>query len=215
MVNRRNRKPLKAKFIFAGIAVILIVSLTANLNLYFQETDTISNIAYLQRQSNGLQTQIANDNNQISQLLNETENLESQTTRFEKQIANLQNQTNDLKTENSELQTNNSKLQSQLSSLSEETIPPRLVTRLGATDMRFSYPGQSIRLYISGEVWNVGATMAENCSLHAILYQGSAVAKDTYVLLGDIAGGSFTDVTANIYYTGIALTNWTIIPENK
>lgn len=96
---------------------------------------------------------------------------------------------------------------------SQWEAPAKLVTRLGAYDMRYNYSGQDIRLYMTGEVWNVGTETAQNCSLHVILQQGDVVAADTYILLGNIAGGSFTDVARNIYYTGDALTNWTIIPE--
>lgn len=97
--------------------------------------------------------------------------------------------------------------------MNQGKVPARLVTRLGANDMRYNYTGSDIRLYISGEVWNVGTEAAQNCSLHVTLYQGNTVAKDTYIELGTINGGSFKDVAANIYYTGESLSNWTIIPE--
>ena len=45
------------------------------------------------------------------------------------------------------------------------------------------------------------------------LYQGETVANATYVELGTINAGSYVDVAADIYYSGEALTNWTIIPE--
>jgi len=79
--------------------------------------------------------------------------------------------------------------------------------------MRFNYTGQEIRLYISGEIWNVGTSAACNCRLHVTLYQGVTVAKDTYVELGTIDVGSYVDVASNVYYTGNALTNWTLTPE--
>ena len=59
----------------------------------------------------------------------------------------------------------------------------------------------------------LGTETALNCSLHVTLYQGITVAEDTYIRLGDIGGGSFVDVGKNIYYSGDALTNWTIIPD--
>jgi hypothetical protein len=34
------------------------------------------------------------------------------------------------------------------------------------------------------------------------------------VEMGTIKAGTYVDVAANIYYTGEALTDWTIIPEN-
>jgi len=79
--------------------------------------------------------------------------------------------------------------------------------------MRYDYPGQDIRLYISGEIWNVGTAAAQNCKLHVTLYQGDTVAKDTYIELGTINAGSFVDVASNVYYAGDALTNWTLVPE--
>ena len=70
-----------------------------------------------------------------------------------------------------------------------------------------------IRFYISGEVWNLGTGAARDCRLHVTLYQGETVANDTYVELGTINAGTYVDVATNIYYSGEALTNWTIIPE--
>jgi len=79
--------------------------------------------------------------------------------------------------------------------------------------MMFNYTGQETRLYISGEMWNVGTSAAHNCRLHVTLYQGVTVAKDTYIELGIIDVGSYVDVASNVYYTGNALTNWTLTPE--
>jgi hypothetical protein len=79
--------------------------------------------------------------------------------------------------------------------------------------MQYDYAGSDIRLYISGEVWNVGTDIARNCKLHVTLYRGGTVVKDTYIELGTINPATFREVATNIYYTGVALTNWTIIPE--
>lgn len=68
-------------------------------------------------------------------------------------------------------------------------------------------------LHVYGEIWNVGSDTAYNCRLHVILYQGSVVAKDTYVNLGTIFGENKKSVDANIYYNGDALTNRSITPE--
>jgi cell division protein FtsL len=125
---------------------------------------------------------------------------------LQKQAADLRNQINNLQNEKADLQ-------SQLSQLSQRPIVPKLATRLGATDMRYNYTGQTTRLYISGEIWNVGTAPAYNCRLHVTLYQGDIVANDTHIELGTIAAGSWKDVAANIYYEGVALTNWTIISE--
>jgi hypothetical protein len=122
----------------------------------------------------------------------------------------LQGQASELKTLANTLENETTELENQLSQLNQER--PRLVTRLGANDMRFDYPGQQIRLYISGEIWNVGTSIARNCKLQVILYQGGVVANATDIPLGIIDVGSYADVASNVYYTGNALTNWTLIP---
>ena len=125
--------------------------------------------------------------------------------------AALKEQASELHTLASTLENETAELEDQLDELGQEG--PRLVTRLGASDMRFSYTGQETRLYISGEMWNVGTSAAHNCRLHVTLYQGVTVAKDTYIELGIIDVGSYVDVASNVYYTGNALTNWTLTPE--
>jgi len=125
--------------------------------------------------------------------------------------AALRVQASELRTLTSTLQNETAELEDQLNQLSQEG--PRLVTRLGASDMRFNYTGQETRLYISGEIWNVGTSAARNCRLHVTLYQGGTIANDTYVELGTIDIGSYVDVASNVYYTGNALTNWTLTSE--
>jgi hypothetical protein len=128
---------------------------------------------------------------------------------LQKQAADLCDQINNLQSEKANLQT-------QLI----QTSAPKIITRLGATDVRSSpAPGHPwsgrIRLYVAGEVWNVGTAAAFNCSLHITLYQGDVVANETCVELDTIAEGSWKDVAVDIYYEGSALTNWTIIPESS
>jgi len=125
--------------------------------------------------------------------------------------AALREQASELRILTSTLQNETAELEDQLNQLSQEG--PRLVTRLGASDMRFNYTGQETRLYISGEIWNVGTSAARNCRLHVTLYQGGTIAKETYVEVGTIDVGSYVDVASNVYYTGNALTNWTLTPE--
>jgi len=125
--------------------------------------------------------------------------------------AALREQASELRTLTRTLENETAELEDQLNQLSQEG--PRLVTRLGASDMRFNYTGQETRLYISGEIWNVGTSAARNCRLHVTLYQGGTIAKETYVEVGTIDVGSYVDVASNVYYTGNALTNWTLTPE--
>ncbi len=130
---------------------------------------------------------------------------------IQKQIDVLTSQISDLKSEKANLQ-------DQLQTQQNRAGSPRLVTRLGAKDVRASpysnHPWSGrIRFYISGEVWNVGQVPAYNSTLHVVLFQGANVANDTYVMLGTIKPGSFVDVSADVYYEGNALTSWSITPE--
>lgn len=125
--------------------------------------------------------------------------------------AALKEQASELSTLTNTLGKETAELKDQLNQLSQEG--PRLITRLGARDMRFNYTGQETRLYISGEIWNVGTSAAHNCKLHVTIYQGITVANDTHIELDVIDAGAYVDVASNVYYTGNALTNWTLTPE--
>jgi hypothetical protein len=123
-----------------------------------------------------------------------------------------------LKTQTANLKKEKMNLQKTLETKQSKAEPPNLVTRLGAKDVRASpyanHPWSGrIRLYVSGEVWNVGRVPAYNCRLHVILYQGDTKANDTYVILGTINPGAFVDVAANVNYDGEALTNWAVTTE--
>jgi regulator of replication initiation timing len=205
-------KMLTQKFALAAITSVLIVSLASNVYFCLQQ-GVFATDSSLQEQVADLQSQLANLSNQTSSLQNENANLTSRIADLEGQAASLSNQTSSFQSDNSNLQDEKTNLQSQLSLLSQAKVPAKLVTRLGASDMRYNYSGQDLRLYITGEVWNVGTEAVQNCSLHVTLYQGYTVAKDTYIELGTINGGSYTEVARNIYYTGDKLTKWTITPE--
>jgi len=203
---------LTQKFALAAITAVLIVSLAAN--VYFCSLQNVfANDSSLQTQVANLRSQLASLSRQASSLQGENANLTARIGDLEGQAASLSNQTNNLQSESSRLLGEKANLQSQLSLLSQEKVPAKLVTRVGGSDMRYNYSGQQIRLCVTGEVWNVGTEAAVNCSLHVTLYQGVTVAEDTYIELGTIVGGSFTQVFRNIYYTGDALTNWTITPQ--
>jgi hypothetical protein len=125
--------------------------------------------------------------------------------------AALKVQASELNASKSSLENETTELKEQLNQLNQEG--PRLVTRIGARDMRFNYTGQETRLYISGEIWNVGTSAARNCKLHVTIFQGVTVARDTYIDLGTIDAGTYVDVASNVFYAGDALTNWTLTPE--
>ena len=169
----------------------------------------------LRKQAASLEALLANLRNQTSGFQNEKTSLETQIASLESQLENLHNQIKSLESENINLQNENANIQSQIN----QGGTPKIVTRIGATDVRQSpavgHPWSGrIRLYVSGEVWNVGSGVARNVRLHVILYQGGAVANETYIELGTINAGSWADAASNIYYAGDALTNWTIIPEH-
>ena len=201
-------KVLTQKSALATTMIVLIVSLAANVYPYSQPSDS-----GLQNQVTDLQNQLANLSSQAGILQSENANFTTRVADLEDQAAILGNQTNILQDENSKLLDEKVLLQSQLNQLSQQEVPATLVTRLGASDMRYNYSGQNLRLYITGEVWNVGTEAAKNSRLHVTLYQGDFAAVDTYIELGTINGGSYTEVAKNIYYSGSALTKWTIIPE--
>jgi hypothetical protein len=208
---------LKTKLALIVISVILVGSLAANAYFYALQQHGSAADNDLKKQAADLQSQLAILSNQTDSLHSEKTNLVTQLANLENQTANLQNQRDCLESENSKLQDENAAIQNQIDQI-RLTGPPKIVTRLGATDVR-STPAEGhpwsgvIRFYISGEVWNLGTGSALDCRLHVTLYQGETVANNTYVELGTINAGTYVDVAADIYYSGEALTNWTIIPE--
>jgi regulator of replication initiation timing len=205
---------LKTKLALIVVSVILVGSLVANACFYALQQHGLAADNDLKKQAADLQRQLSILSNQTSSLQSENANLLAEMADLEGQAANLRNQTGSLQSENSNLQSENAAIQNQI----DQIGTPKILTRLGATDVRSTpaagHPWSGvIRFYISGEVWNMGTGAAKDCKLHVTLYQGDAVANDTYVELGTINAGSYTDVAANIYYTGEALTNWTINPE--
>jgi len=209
---------LKTKLALIAISVVLLVSLAANGYFLTLQNGTEQNQRILKTQVTDLQAQLTNLTEQTNRLQNEKANLETQTADLQTQQASLSNQTENLRAENAYLQTENADLENQLSQIPVLQTAPKILTRLGTSDVRSSpYEGHPwsgvIRFYISGEVWNVGTANAHELRLHVTLYQWDAVANDSYVDLGTVEAGSYVQVTANIYYTGEPLTSWTIVPE--
>jgi hypothetical protein len=209
---------LKTKLALIVVSVILVGSLVANACFYALQQHGLAADNDLKKQAANIQSQLVILSNQTNNMQSEKTILKTQITNLENQIANLQNQTDSLQSENAHVQDENAAIQNQIDQI-RLTGAPKIVTRLGATDVRSTpaagHPWSGvIRFYISGEVWNMGTGAAKDCKLHVTLYQGDSVANDTYVEIGTINAGTYTDVAANIYYTGEALTNWTIIPEH-
>jgi regulator of replication initiation timing len=205
---------LKTKLALIVVSVILVGSLVANAYFYALQQHGLAAENDLKKQAADLQSQLSILINQTNSLQSEHANLSAEMADLEGQAANLRNKTASLQSENSNLQSENAAIQNQI----DQIGTPKILTRLGATDVRSTpaagHPWSGIiRFYISGEVWNIGTGAAKDCKLHVTIYQGEIVANETYVELGTINAGSYTDVAANIYYTGEALTNWTITPE--
>ena len=206
---------LKSKLMM-GCIIILVFSLIGNIILYNQLF--ISDpITYRREQITNLQNQITDFQKQSRNLQNEIDQLKTQIKPLEKQIDDLNYEIINLQKENDFLVNEKTNLEGQLNQLvlADQGKTATLVTRLGARDMRYNYSGQDLRLYISGEVWNVGQVEAKNCRLYVTLYQGENVANDTYISLGNLKPGSYVDVAQNIYYSGNALTDWKIVPESE
>jgi regulator of replication initiation timing len=208
---------LKTKLALIAISVILLVSLAAN-GYFFTLRNGMDQNLSLKKEVTDLQTQLANLKEQTNLLQNEKASLETQAADLQSQEANLSNQTDNLQAENAYLQTENADLENQLSHIPVPKTAPKILTRLGPSDVRSSpfegHPWSGvIRFYISGEVWNVGTADAHDCRLHVTLYQVDAVANDSYIDLGTVEAGSYVEVSSNIYYSGEPLTSWTIIPE--
>ncbi len=209
----------KFKYAFAIVILILALSLAVNSYLFFQEPHFESDESF-QKQLENLEIQVTNLAKQVTELQKDKSIIENYLTTLESQALTLPNKIIGLQTENFELRNEIENLQQRIDEESQP-IPngtPKIVTRLGTTDVRTTpAPGHPwsgiIRFYISGEVWNVGTGPARNCRLHVTLYQGNIIANETYIELGTIAAGYYKDVSENIYYDGTALTNWTINPE--
>lgn len=208
---------VKTKPALLALSAVLLVSLAANAYFIAQQNGVEQN-RILKTEITDLQTQLANLQEQTNLLQNEKTSLQTQASDLAKQETSLSNQTQTLQAENANLQIETTELENQLSNLPNAQGFPKILTRLGTSDVRSSpaegHPWSGvIRFYVSGEVWNVGTADAHDCRLHVTLYQVDAVANDTYIDLGTIEAGSYVEMNSNIFYSGSPLTNWTIIPE--
>ncbi len=212
-------KSMNPKIAVAALAVLLLLAFSANALQYA-----------------GSQTQkseIEGTTTQLEESLLYAETLESERASLQTQIVNLTRQLLVLQNQYLELSSNYSKIAFELSDLQREAENlrrnnvdlqtqlydqgPRLITKLGTTDVRIdhtAYHSNQTRLFIEGEVWNIGGRPAINSRLHVILYQDTYATNDTYVQLGTINGLDCAYVRTDIYYyTGARLTSWKIIPE--
>jgi len=163
--------------------------LEGNITLLNQtQTWLEGNITYYNSQIASKDAQIASLQNQVSNLNSQINSLNAQIADLQNQIANLQNQINSLK------------------------APKLISVDLKAEDNRPWF--QTPYLHVYGYVCNVGTNTAFNSKIHVVAYQsGGVVAINTYINLGTIYGESWRRVDANIYYSGDALTSWTLTLE--
>ncbi len=213
-----DAKNVNSKIPMVILAVFLVTSLGTNALQYVsnnaQQNDfagVANSLDEAQSQVRNLEAEKASLHIQIANLAEQVSSLQNQTLDIASQRGNLTNEICSLQTENDNLKRENTDLQNQLYEKG-----PRLITKLGTTDViidHTAYHSNQTRLFIEGEVWNIGAQAANNCSLHVILYQGSNVTNDTYIQLGTINALDCASVRTDIYYyTGERLTNWEIMP---
>jgi hypothetical protein len=88
---------------------------------------------------------------------------------------------------------------------------PKLVMDLGYEDVRPISETPYIHIYCI--TINVGTNTAYNCRLHLVAYQHSITAVNTYITLDTIEGESWGHVDKKVYYSGVAITSYTIVPE--
>ncbi|MDG6223446.1 MAG: hypothetical protein QCH99_09325, partial [Candidatus Bathyarchaeota archaeon] len=84
---------------------------------------------------------------------------------------------------------------------------PGVILLVGATDIRTD---GTPRLWITGEVRNIGIKDVANVRLNVTLYQGDVVANQTFIEVGYIPAGSNSLVHENVFYAGEVLTDWDI-----
>ena len=203
-MNDYAKKSRGLKIALVVVSILLIASFGANLYFYTTHSITVSRLTterdVLNQQINDLTTERDNLEDQVNSLITERESLKQQ-------IKDLVNERDPLKSQIVSLQNQITDLEDEVNRLKS----PKLVTTLSVTDQRPWF--QTPYLQISGEVWNVGSDTAYGCRLHVILYQGSAIAEDTYISLGTINGESYRNVDSKIFYAGSELTDIDIIPQ--
>jgi hypothetical protein len=68
-------------------------------------------------------------------------------------------------------------------------------------------------VHFTGQVCNVGTNAALNCKIHVIAYQGTDVAFTTDIPLGNINGESSVNCDKTEYYSGSAITDYSVTLE--
>lgn len=225
----------KARYTYRNVAIalgivclILIIGLVAAYATYTpminSRDDTIvtkvNQMQTVTSEKDQLQTWLDGNKTELNTIIAERDQLQSwldgnityynsQINSLNSQVANLQNQISSLNSQISSLNSQIESLESQIDSLK---APKLIKVNLRADDNR-PWLGTPY-LHVYGYICNVGSNLAYNCKLNVIAYQsGGVVAIDTYINLGAISGESWTSIDSDIYYSGSALTSWTITPE--
>jgi len=159
----------------------------------------------LQNQVNTLNAQITSLNAQISTLNNWLNGNVTALANANTQISNLNASLNGNVTALATANIQIASLNSQLTSLN---APNLVQINLVGSDNRPLL--QNAYLLVTGYECNVGTNPAYNSQIHVVAYQGSVVAIDTYINLGTILGHGWHISNQNVYYTGSALTNYTL-----
>jgi len=207
-----NKKNTGLKVAVIIVSAFLVVSIIINVYFYTRQYG-----------DNGLETRVVNLQNQLDDLTINHQNyvsdyshsnieydvLENDRDSQQSKVTNLQSDIDQLENVVEQQENEIDQLQDEIDGLKA----PKLMTRLGANDVRPLFSASYME--ISGTVWNVGTNTAYDCRIHIVLYQGSTVAKATYIDLGSIDGETWKDVTEKIYYEGSAITNWEMDIEYK
>ena len=210
-MNDHVNKNTALKIVVAIVSTLLIVTTFTSIYLY-----SVYSNPELENQVNSLVTERDALKQQVNDLMVERDNLPTpeQVNSLVTERDALKQQVNDLMVERDQLEAQIIYLQATVDTIQGQVDAlraPKLVTALSVTDQRPWF--QTPYVQISGEVWNVGSDTAYNCRLHIILYQGSAIAEDTYISLSTINGESHRNVDTQIFYVGSELTDIDIIPE--
>lgn len=193
--------------VWAVLGVLLGIALGLPSGYALMQNNTQNSNITLQSNITQLETQLTETQTEITTLQKTNANLQQTND-------NLQQANMDLQGKNANLQNNNTAITAESTNLKaqiSQIAVPRLATRLGVSNC--NWDSSDLRLYIEGEVWDIGTNDAENCSLHVTLYSGNFPALQTYVPIGFIPSGAYEDISENVHYSGFTLTNWTIVPE--
>jgi len=203
------------------VAIILLVGLVGAIANYTSimngKDNTIttkdSQIQTLTSQKNQLQTWL--DGNET--LLNQTQTwLDGNITYYNSQINTLNSQITSLQNQISNLNSQINSLNAQITDLEnriDSLKAPKLIKVHLMSDDNRPWLGTPY-LHVYGYVCNVGTNTAYSSKIHVIAYQsGGVVAIDTYIILGTIYGEIWGSVDSAIYYSGSALTGWSLTLE--